>query len=128
MEELREGIYLRGYGQQDPLVAYKNEAHTFFDQMKARIATGVAQTILRVNVKTAEQAEAEEREKLANEKRAADLRRTEGPDAGRNLRSQPGSPATPNRLGPAPASPAKLGRNDPCYCGSGKKYKKCHGR
>src|SRR5207244_12050285 len=57
MEELREGIYLRGYGQQDPLVAYKREAHAFYEEMSARIASGVAQTILRVPVRTAEQAE-----------------------------------------------------------------------
>src|SRR5205814_5970492 len=61
MEELREGIYLRGYGQQDPLVAYKREAHGFFEEMEARIASGVAQTILRVTVRTAEQAEQEEK-------------------------------------------------------------------
>src|SRR5437879_11298569 len=59
MEELREGIYLRGYGQQDPLVAYKREAHGFFEEMEARMASGVAQTILRVTVRTAEQAEQE---------------------------------------------------------------------
>src|SRR5207245_11215136 len=62
MEELREGIYLRGYGQQDPLVAYKREAHGFFEEMSARIASGVAQMILRVTVRTAEQAEREEQE------------------------------------------------------------------
>src|SRR5437879_2059987 len=62
MEELREGIYLRGYGQQDPLVAYKREAHGFFEEMSARIASGVAQTILRVTVRTAEQAEREAQE------------------------------------------------------------------
>ena len=60
MEELREGIYLRGYGQQDPLVAYKREAHDYFEQMQARVAAGVAQTVLRVSVKTAEQAEQDE--------------------------------------------------------------------
>src|SRR5204862_367051 len=60
MEELREGIYLRGYGQQDPLVAYKREAHDFFEQMRLRIGTGVAQTVMRVSVKTAEQAEQSE--------------------------------------------------------------------
>src|SRR5206468_6382570 len=59
MEELREGIYLRGYGQQDPLVAYKREAHGFFEEMEARIASGVAQIIFRVTVRTAEQAEQE---------------------------------------------------------------------
>ena len=109
MEELREGIYLRGYGQQDPLVAYKNEAHRFYEEMQARIGAGVAQTILRVSVKTAEQAAQEE---------AAP--------------AQP--PTTTNRTetGPARAAQApdgsKLGRNDPCFCGSGKKYKKCHGK
>ncbi|HEX4744046.1 MAG TPA: preprotein translocase subunit SecA [Candidatus Limnocylindria bacterium] len=107
MEELREGIYLRGYGQQDPLVAYKNEAHRFYEEMQARIGAGVAQTILRVSVKTAEQAATEE---------------------------QAPPPTTTNRTetGPARAPQApdgkKLGRNDPCFCGSGKKYKKCHGR
>ena len=122
MEELREGIYLRGYGQQDPLVAYKNEAHTFFEQMTGRIATGVAQAILRVTVKTAEQAEAEEKQKAAGQPAA---------DANRELSSGRASPADPNRPGSAaaPTRPAKLpGRNEPCFCGSGKKYKKCHGR
>jgi len=122
MEELREGIYLRGYGQQDPLVAYKSEAHTFFEQMTGRIATGVAQAILRVTVKTAEQAEAEEKQKAAGQPAA---------DANRELSSGRASPADPNRPGSAaaPTRPAKLpGRNEPCFCGSGKKYKKCHGR
>src|SRR5205814_4062816 len=65
MEELREGIYLRGYGQQDPLVAYKNEARTFFDEMTTKIAGDVAQTILRISVRTAEQAEQDEKDKAA---------------------------------------------------------------
>ncbi|HEV8229547.1 MAG TPA: preprotein translocase subunit SecA, partial [Candidatus Limnocylindria bacterium] len=63
MEELREGIYLRGYGQQDPLVAYKREAHDFFEQMQSRVATGVAQTVLRVSVRAADQAEQTEQQK-----------------------------------------------------------------
>jgi len=118
MEELREGIYLRGYGQQDPLVAYKREAHDFFEQMRSRIASGVAQTVMRVSVRTAEQAE----------------------------QAQPGQTTTTNGSGPTtttrtdlrtsrePPAPAarsaneKIGRNDPCWCGSGKKFKKCHGR
>src|SRR5206468_1104138 len=62
MEELREGIYLRGYGQQDPLVAYKREAHDYFQQMQSRVAAGVAQTVLRVSVRTAEQAEQTEQQ------------------------------------------------------------------
>src|SRR5213593_2421719 len=119
MEELREGIYLRGYGQQDPLVAYKREAHTFFEEMSARIATGVAQTILRVTVRTAEQAEQAEQAP-----RGQPQNRTQtGPGGGTTARgSGNGRPAS----GPGPNP--KLGRNDPCWCGSGKKFKKCHGR
>jgi len=117
MEELREGIYLRGYGQQDPLIAYKNEARTFFDEMTTKIASDVAQTILRISVRTAEQAEQEEKEKLAADASAQERKR------------QPTNTSwnDPNAPRP-PANPKRLGRNEPCWCGSGKKYKKCHGR
>ncbi|MBI3522453.1 MAG: preprotein translocase subunit SecA [Chloroflexi bacterium] len=119
MEELREGIYLRGYGQQDPLVAYKGEAHRFFDEMTARIATGVAQTILRVSVKTAEQAEQDEAQRTA----ATPVGTTTTTSAATTARSSGSGSRTATAI-----APAKIGRNDPCYCGSGKKYKKCHGR
>ncbi|TMC77805.1 MAG: preprotein translocase subunit SecA [Chloroflexi bacterium] len=119
MEELREGIYLRGYGQQDPLVAYKREAHSFYEEMSARIATGVAQTILRVTVRTAEQAEQAEQATPGQPQN----RTQTGPGGGTTARGiGNGRPA------PAPGPNAKLGRNDPCWCGSGKKFKKCHGR
>ena len=125
MEELREGIYLRGYGQQDPLIAYKNEARTFFDEMTGKIANDVAQTILRISVKTAEQAEQEEKEKAAAEaalttNRTATSANAASPTA---VKTQSGG-----GVATATAPNQKLGRNDPCWCGSGKKYKKCHGR
>ena len=117
MEELREGIYLRGYGQQDPLIAYKNEARTYFDEMTRKIANDVAQTILRISVKTAEQAEQEEKSPPpAPPQPPAPNNRT----TGTSWNDPPSQP--PN------ANPSRLGRNDPCWCGSGKKYKKCHGR
>jgi preprotein translocase subunit SecA len=116
MEELREGIYLRGYGQQDPLVAYKREAHAFYEEMSARIATGVAQTILRVTVRTAEQAEQAEHAQTPAQTQTSAGSTTTARSSGN------GRPATA-----APAN-TKLGRNDPCWCGSGKKFKKCHGR
>src|SRR5437588_1448080 len=114
MEELREGIYLRGYGQQDPRVAYKREAHGFFEEMETRIASGGAQTILRVTVRTAEQAEQEEKTQTTQTGGGgtSTTTRTSG-----NGRPASGSP------------PSKLpGRNEPCWCGSGKKFKKCHGK
>ena len=123
MEELREGIYLRGYGQQDPLVAYKREAHDYFEQMRARIGTGVAQMVMRVSVKTAEQAEQEEQE--SSKPRGTTTTGGGGTTATghtdlRTNRDEPGQATRPTNQ--------KMGRNDPCWCGSGKKFKKCHGR
>ena len=117
MEELREGIYLRGYGQQDPLIAYKREAHDFFEQMRGRIATGVAQTILRVTVRTAEQAEQAEQSTQSTTTGGSGTTTTTRADLRTNRDQQQPRPAQ-----------EKLGRNDPCWCGSGKKFKKCHGR
>jgi len=126
MEELREGIYLRGYGQQDPLVAYKREAHDFFEQMRARIAGGVAQTIMRVSVRTAEQAEqAEQDEQRKNTTSTSGHGKSAtGRTDLRTNRDAPGGNGQTTQTG----GPQKLGRNDPCWCGSGKKFKKCHGR
>jgi preprotein translocase subunit SecA len=120
MEELREGIYLRGYGQQDPLVAYKREAHDFFEQMRGRIASGVAQMVMRVSVRTGEQAEQSEQE------------RPKTSTSGNGQTSTGRTDMRTNRDGEAGGTPRpaneKIGRNDPCWCGSGKKFKKCHGR
>jgi preprotein translocase subunit SecA len=123
MEELREGIYLRGYGQQDPLVAYKREAHDYFEQMQARVATGVAQTILRVSVRTAEQAEQEEQKLGA----APQTTSTSGNGTTAASRTDLHTNRDAGVLTTS-GGKVKLGRNDPCYCGSGKKFKKCHGR
>jgi preprotein translocase subunit SecA len=123
MEELREGIHLRGYGQQDPLVAYKREAHDFFEQMQARVATGVAQMVLRVSVRTAEQAEQTEQQQGSAPRQTS----TSGNGTtatGRNDMRTNRDEQTPTTN----TGKAKLGRNDPCWCGSGKKFKKCHGR
>src|SRR5881397_692006 len=112
MEELREEIYLRGYGQQDPLVAYKREAHDFFEQMRARIAGGVAQTIMRVSVRTAEQAEQEEQQKNTTSTSGNGKSATGRTDL-RTNRDAPGGNGQTTQTG----GPQKLGRNDPCWCG-----------
>jgi len=124
MEELREGIYLRGYGQQDPLVAYKREAHDYFQQMQSRVAAGVAQTVLRVSVRTAEQAE-------QTEQQQGDAPQQQTSTSGNGTTSTARTDLRTNRDEQTPTTStgkAKLGRNDPCWCGSGKKFKKCHGR
>jgi len=122
MEELREGIYLRGYGQQDPLVAYKREAHDYFEQMQTRVAAGVAQTVLRVSVRTAEQAEQSE------QKQGQAPQQTSTSGNGTTSTGRGDMRTNRDEGGPATNTGKKLGRNDPCWCGSGKKFKKCHGR
>ncbi len=114
IEELREGIHLRGYGQQDPLIAYKNEARRYWDELQARLAQSAAQMILRVTVRPAEQQQERQEERHT--------RHSQGTASGGGLEGPAAGPAKDDQTG------KKLGRNDPCYCGSGKKYKKCHGR
>jgi preprotein translocase subunit SecA len=112
MEHFKEGIGLRAFGQKDPLVEYKNEAFQAFQELLNDIQFDIASTVFRVQ--------------LVNEP----PKPTPPPPAIANLQASPPGSASPNGGGakaPVPAG-TKLGRNDPCYCGSGRKYKKCHGR
>jgi preprotein translocase subunit SecA len=113
MDEMRQGIGLQAYGQQDPLVAYKREAHDMWGQLLANIRHTIARAIFHVSVGP-QQAQAARTPVAAGA----------GAAAGRPLReNRPDQVATPA----ARANGKKIGRNDPCFCGSGKKYKKCHG-
>jgi preprotein translocase subunit SecA len=118
MEHFKEGIGLRAFGQKDPLIEYKNEAFQAFQELLNDIQFDIASTIFRVQlVKEPPTAPPP----LAMASNRAPARATAAAAA---------NPGNPNG-GPAPAPvPAgtKLGRNDPCWCGSGKKFKKCHGR
>jgi preprotein translocase subunit SecA len=121
MDHLKEGIGLRGYGQKDPLIEYKREGYEMFEAMQGRIATEAVEYLMKVQV-------AVEPERAALRAEAPELslappgdgrRRGREVSAGRSLRLE---------AAPAVAAPrAKVGRNDPCPCGSGKKYKKCCG-
>ncbi|NPV07291.1 MAG: preprotein translocase subunit SecA [Anaerolineae bacterium] len=106
LDALREGIGLRAFGQQDPLVAYKREAHAMFDELNAAIQRDVVSAIFRAQLVAAPQP-AVDPQRL----------RTNRADGG-------GVARTPVRA----TAQSKLGRNDPCWCGSGKKYKHCHMR
>jgi preprotein translocase subunit SecA len=159
MEQLRDGIGLRGYGQRDPKKEYKREGYDLFLAMLERIKSSVAQGMFRVEVVRQEDLERLEaqRRREADEKlkrmRAAHLaaQAAPAPAADGAQPAAPGEPAdggAPNlsraarraakAKGKAVPEPApklsvkrdkpKLGRNDPCWCGSGKKYKQCHYR
>jgi preprotein translocase subunit SecA len=120
---MRRGIGLRAYSQRDPLNEFKIEAYRMFDELKATIRHDVTHTIFRVTV---ERAPAQQRPMARNvvEGRA--------PVAGVTGTSTAAGAATATAVaggnGSQPArSGPKIGRNDPCWCGSGKKFKKCHG-
>lgn len=112
MDMLREGIGLLAYGQRQPLVEYKIRGHEMFNQMIQSIQNDIASLIFRVNIITREQQEAMERE---NQQRMAAAQANHGDDFQEKVQQ-------PAKKGD------KIGRNDPCPCGSGKKYKNCCGK
>ncbi|HEY6904878.1 MAG TPA: preprotein translocase subunit SecA [Candidatus Acidoferrales bacterium] len=111
LDHLKEGIGLRGYGQKDPLVEFKREAFTLFDDLMDRIDTEAVRFLFLMQpAKPQEEAKQIEQRQRRQQQ---------------NLQFQAG-PAQAEAPKPV-RSGAKVGRNDPCPCGSGKKYKKCHG-
>ncbi|MHB8173012.1 MAG: preprotein translocase subunit SecA [Nitrospirota bacterium] len=108
MDHLKEGIGLRGYGQQDPLVEYKKEGFEMFMEMVDRIKMDTLERLSTVQVV---RQEAMERETRRRPQKIVMNRGEQGDEPNKPVRAE-----------------NKVGRNDPCPCGSGKKYKKCHGR
>jgi preprotein translocase subunit SecA len=145
MDYLREGIHLRGFAQIDPLVAYKNEGYSMFRELMASIWEEFTRVIFHVEVNI-EPAQAEEMFEEEERRRGGDVQYSGGqgaqqPSAIREAQAAgvataaDAPPARAARGNGEPTNPAtvvktereKIGRNDPCWCGSGKKYKKCHG-
>jgi len=132
MDELRTGIGLRGYGQRDPLVEFKGESYRMFQNLMQAIDNSIVNTIFRVEFQqrpeVVEQPRADMELKGASEKAAAGT--FEGVDT--NEPSQVSSNVSRNMEAEVSqregTTKKKVGRNDPCPCGSGKKYKKCCGR
>jgi len=153
MDYLREGIHLRGFAQIDPLVAYKNEGFTMFQELMASIWEEFTRVIFHVEVNI----EPEQAESLYGERRSPSQVAYQGGDpseqpsalteaqaaaagaaptgaagAAAVAATQAGPQGGGNGQGANPTTVVKteqekIGRNDPCWCGSGKKYKKCHG-
>jgi preprotein translocase subunit SecA len=123
MEALREGIHLRGYGQKDPKQEYKKEGFAIFGGMMQNISRNVCEKLFHVQVRR-EESESEAQQRLAEAKKKG-ARRTVESGGG----SEAGATAAPETAHAQPArrSEPKVGRNDPCPCGSGRKFKKCHG-
>lgn len=129
MQDLREGIGLRGYAQRDPLVEYKNEGFQEFQSFINAINQKIARRILKVERTIIQRASIQPIEIKTNEAEISDV--LEGTremiaSIQNVLKNQKGTKTTSATFITPPK--ANIGRNDPCWCGSGKKYKKCHGR
>jgi preprotein translocase subunit SecA len=128
MDYMRQGIYLRGYAQQDPKQAFKRESFTLFQQMLGRIKSEVTQMLARIRIRSEEEVaamEAEQQriaERLQRQMQASGGGAPAGGVLGLEAVEQVAISQEPASTGP------KVGRNDPCPCGSGKKYKHCHGQ
>jgi preprotein translocase subunit SecA len=154
LDHLKEGIGLRGYGQKDPLVEFKKEAFILFEDMMARVDNETIRYLFHIQVQQAEkhpdemQLRPEPQRGLAPSRsgaqvavasaaaRAGEAPHQRLPEVARQLerKQQRQQRDLQYQTGPAQAEApkpvragAKVGRNDPCPCGSGKKYKKCHG-
>lgn len=111
MDQLKRGIHLRGYAQRDPVVEYRNEGYDMFDQMIANIRDDTTRLFLSAKIQVIDEQEAPK--ELVESGAGAAVKISNPDDEEENTSAKP--------------SGTKVGRNDPCPCGSGKKYKKCCG-
>ncbi|ALZ75897.1 preprotein translocase subunit SecA [Rheinheimera sp. F8] len=120
MDHLRQGINLRGYAQKNPKQEYKREAFELFSTMLDQLKLDVIGVLSRVQIRAPEDVEAVEEQRRKAEQIEMEYQHAEAEHVGGEV------PATPP--GPVFREADKIGRNDPCPCGSGKKYKQCHGK
>jgi len=127
IDDLRQGIGLRGYAQKDPLVEYKNEAFKMFEQLVFAIDDEVVNRIFKIQpqIQPHQHAQGHTHTNEAQDEKSLELRtkskkqRKDVSGTKQDVESKAVSTKVTKKL-------AKPGRNDPCWCGSGKKYKKCH--
>lgn len=124
MDHMRDGIGLQGYGQKDPLVEYKKQGFKFFEMMMAQIAGDVVRKLFAVQITSQNPNELED-DSADDAEEITHALAERLPTASEALSNRAGTAAL--RPLPLGTDVSKLGRNDECPCGSGKKYKKCHG-
>ncbi|MET0616225.1 MAG: preprotein translocase subunit SecA [Luteibacter sp.] len=125
MDYLRQGIYLRGYAQKQPKQEFKRESFELFSEMLDRIKGEVVQMLARIRIRSEDEVAAMEAEQQrAAEGQRLQFQHADAQAAGRPAGSEVAEPAVQSIVNEGP----KVGRNDPCPCGSGKKYKHCHGQ
>jgi preprotein translocase subunit SecA len=135
LDHLRQGIHLRGYAQKQPKQEYKREAFELFATLLDRVRADVVRILMNVRIQTQQEIEAAEQRIEEESERRIELAQAQHSDFGTAVADEPADVETLTL--PEPADPKaqpfkrfgdKIGRNDPCPCGSGKKYKQCHGK
>ncbi len=136
LDALRQGIHLRGYAQKQPKQEYKREAFELFASLLDRVRADVVRVLMNVRIQSQEEAQQAEQRIESEGERRAEMARAQHADFGPAAAEEPvdvEALTLPDELDTAKAQPFKrfgdkIGRNDPCPCGSGKKYKQCHGK
>ena len=126
LDYLRQGIHLRGYAQKQPKQEYKREAFELFGNLLDIVKRQVTQILVNVQVQTQEQVEAAER--AAEEAAARSVQNVQYHHADTNEALAEAAATDDSAQQPFVREGTKIGRNDPCWCGSGKKFKHCHGK
>ena len=126
MDYLRQGIHLRAYAQKQPKQEYKREAFQMFEELWGNIDYEVIRILSRIQFKPAE--DAEELERRRREQQAKNRLQFQKAGSNQLAPEQPPQRSKPDAATPFVRRERKVGRNEPCPCGSGKKYKTCHGR
>ena len=127
MDHLRQGIHLRAYAQKQPKQEYKREAFELFQELLYNIKLDVVRMLSRIQVERPEDVEAQERQRRAAEAERMDYQHAEASAMGGG-EPQAAQPAAPEKVATFVRDEPKVGRNEPCPCGSGRKYKQCHGK
>ena len=141
MDYLRQGIHLRAYAQKNPKQEYKREAFELFEALLDRIKTDTVSLLSRLQVRTEAEIDAQQREREAAMARRLQMQHAAPQSAISTAEAAPeaaaapaggapltGAPSGPEQLVPVVRDTRKVGRNELCPCGSGRKYKHCHGR
>jgi len=127
LDHLRQGIHLRGYAQKNPKQEYKREAFELFSDMLDRVRDDAIKVLMTVRIQSAEEVrQAEEAAALAAQNQQIQYQHSEYQEGGEQAAAIP-APAS-DHPGTVRNMMPKVGRNEPCPCGSGKKYKQCHGQ
>lgn len=130
MDHLRQGIHLRGYAQKNPKQEYKRESYTLFMEMLEALKVDVISILSKVQVRAEEDVEAVEAQRRKADAAPRTYQHDSAPvsGAGSSDADESGAAAAGAPSGQPIRTGSKVGRNDPCPCGSGKKYKHCHGK